>query len=397
MGAVVIEGPKASGKTETARRLAASEVRLDVDQNARRAAQLDPSLILEGDAPRLIDEWQIEPEIWNHVRRAVDDSQHPGRFILTGSAVPADDATRHTGAARFVRMRMRPMALFESGHSTAAISLAALMEGEAPRSPDPGLRVEDLAELITRGGWPSLVDRDASDARIVVRAYVDEIRRSDIQRASGTEHDPERVLRLMRSLARNVASYAPTATLARDLEGPGPSVHEQTAHEYLSALEQLMIVEDQPAWAPHLRSRSRIRNAPKRHFVDPSLAVAALRATPDGLLSDLNFMGFLFESLVTRDLRVYAQALGGRVLQYRDNTGLEVDAIVESDDAWGAFEIKLGTRRVDEAARTLLRFADRVDTSRCGEPSVLGVVVGSGLGYRRDDGVSVIPIGALGP
>lgn len=397
MGTVVVEGPKASGKTETARRVAASEVRLDVDRNAREAVDVDPSLVLEGDVPRLIDEWQIKPEIWNHVRRAVDDRQLPGQFILTGSAVPMDDDTRHTGAARMVRMRMRPMSLFESGHSTGHVSLSKLLDGEPPRTPDPGLSVRDLADLVTKGGWPALVDHDVPDAIIAVRAYVDEIRRADLQRAAKTNHDPERVLQLMRSLARNVATYAPIATLARDLGARGSAIHEQTAHEYMSALDRLMIVEEQPAWAPHLRSRSRIRNAPKRHFVDPSLAVAALRATPDGLLKDLNFMGFLHESMVTRDLRIYAQASDARVLQYRDNTGLEVDAIVEADGRWGAFEVKLGSGQVEEAARNLLTFAERVDTSKCGEPAVLGVIVGTGLGYRREDGVAVIPIGALGP
>ena len=397
MGAVVIEGPKASGKTETARQVAASEVRLDINRNAREAVDVDPSLVLEGDAPRLIDEWQIKPEIWNHVRRAIDDRQMSGQFILTGSAVPVDDKTRHTGAGRMVRMRMRPMSLFESGHSTGRISLSALLDGDPPRTPDPGLSVRDLANLITTGGWPALVGRDVPDALITVRAYVDEIRRVDIQRASKVDHDPERVLQLMRSLARNVGTYASVATMARDMGGDGPAIHEQTAHEYMSALGRLMIVEDQPAWAPHLRSRSRVRSAPKRHFVDPSLAVAALRATPDGLLRDLNFMGFLHESMATRDLRVYAQAFDARVLQYRDNTGLEVDAIVETDDCWGAFEVKLGSGQVEDAAQNLLTFAERVDISKCGEPAVLGVIVGTGLGYKRKDGVAIIPIGALGP
>lgn len=398
MGAVVIEGPKATGKTETARQVAASEVRLDVDRNAQEAIDVDPTLVLEGDAPRLIDEWQVRPVIWNHIRRAVDDSRATGRFILTGSAVPVDDETRHTGAARMVRMRMRPMSLYESGHSTGRISLSDLLNGEPPRSPDPGLTIVDLIERITIGGWPALVDRDVQDAMAANRAYVDETRRTDVQRASKVDHDPDRVFHLMRSLARNVASHVPVATLARDIEGRGPPMDENTAHAYLYALNRLMVVEDQPAWAPHLRSRSRIRSAPRRHFVDPSLAVAALRATPERLRQDLNFTGFLYESMAVRDLRVYAQALDAQVLQYRDNTDLEVDAIVEAGDGrWGAFEIKLGAGRVDEGADSLLRFAERVDTSKCGEPAVLGVIVGSGLGYKRRDGVSVIPIGALAP
>lgn len=398
MGAVVIEGPKAAGKTETARQVAASEVRLDVDRNAREAVDIDPSLVLEGDPPRLIDEWQIRPELWNHIRRAVDDSRLPGRFILTGSAVPVDDETRHTGAARMARMRMRPMSLYESGHSTGQVSLSSLLEGKPPRTPDPGLAVPELADLITTGGWPALAGRDVRDAVTVNRAYIDEIRRTDIQRAAGVAHEPDRVFQFIRSLARNVATYATLATLVRDIEQGGPPMDEDTGHAYMSALTRLMVVEDQPAWAPHLRSRSRVRSMPKRHFVDPSLAVAALRATPERLLNDLNFMGFLFESLVVRDLRVYAQALDAQVLQYRDNTGLEVDAIVETADGrWGAFEIKLGSGKLDEGAASLLKFAERVDTRRCGEPAVLGVIVGAGLGYLRKDGVAVIPIGALAP
>ena len=382
----------------SARQIAASEVRLDIDRNARDAVDIDPSLLLEGEAPRLIDEWQIKPAIWNHVRRAVDESRSSGRFILTGSAVPVDDETRHTGAGRIARMRLRPMSLFESGHSTGKISLADLLRGEAVRAQDPGLEVGDLAHLITIGGWPALVGRDIQDATIVVRAYVDEIRRTDVQRAAAVDHDPNRVLQVIRSLARNTATYASVSTITRDVGGGGPSLDENTAHAYISALNRLMVIEDQPAWAPHLRSRSRIRSAVKRHFVDPSLAVAALGATPDFLLRDLNFMGFLFESLVIRDLRIYAQAMDGRVLQYRDNTGLEVDAIVEvGNGRWGAFEIKLGTGKIDEGAQNLLKFSERVDTAKCGPPAALGVIVGTGLGYMRKDGVAVVPIGSLAP
>lgn len=398
MGAVLVEGPKACGKTETARQVAASELRLDVDRNAREAVAVDPSLVLAGATPRLIDEWQVEPAIWNHVRRAVDDRKATGQFVLTGSAVPADDQTRHTGAGRVARLRMRPMSLYEWGASTGAISLATLLEGEPARSADPGLTVPRLAELIAVGGWPGHLAMEVDQAMTAVRAYLDEIRRTDVQRV-GAAHDPGRVLRLIQSLARNVATHTSVATLARDTAGASsPAIDDNTAHAYLDALERLMVVEDQPAWAPHLRSRSRIRNAPKRHLVDPSLAVAALRATPDRLLGELELMGFLFESMVVRDLRVYGQATDAQVLQYRDNTGLEVDAIVEAADGrWAAFEIKLGTRRVDEAAEILLKFAERVDTSTCGEPRALGVIVGTGLGYVRPDGVHVIPIGALGP
>ena len=390
-GAVVIEGPKACGKTATARQAAASEVLLDVDANARRAVAIDPALVLAGAAPRLIDEWQTEPAIWNHVRRAVDDRARPGQFILTGSAVPADDVTRHTGAGRLTRLRLRPMSLFETGRSSGAVSLRALLAGAAPRSAESALSIKELAGQVCRGGWPGNLQRSVNQALQANRAYLDEIRRVDVGRVDETRRDPAKVGDLLRSFARNVATYAAASTMAADL-------NNHTADAYLTALERLMIVEDQPAWAPHLRSRSRLRGAPKRHFVDPSLAVAALRADPDRLLRDLAWFGFLFESLVVRDLRVYAQHRDAEVLQYRDNTGLEVDAIVQAaDGTWAAFEVKLGAGMIDAAAATLLRFAKRVDPARSRAPAALAVIVAGGYGYVRGDGIGVIPIGALGP
>lgn len=398
MGAVVIEGPKACGKTATARQVAASEVLFDVDANARRAITVDPSLVLEGPTPRLLDEWQLEPAIWNHIRRTIDDRSEPGQFILTGSAVPVDDLTRHTGAGRITRLRMRPMSLFETGQSTGAISLADLFEGDVSPSPDPELTVADLAREIAVGGWPGLRGRGVQDALLAVRDYLEEIARVDIGRVDERRHDPGRVLRLLASLARNIATHAAATTLAKDTGGSEASLKDDTVREYLGALERLMVVEDQPAWAPHLRSRHRLRVAPKRHFVDPSLAVAALRATPVRLLGDLKLLGFLFESLVVRDLRIYAQARDAQVSQYRDDGGLEVDAIVEAGDGrWVAFEVKLGQGQIDQAATNLKRFAGRVDSANSGRPALLGVIVASGYGYRREDGVAVIPIGALGP
>ena len=397
-GAVVIEGPKACGKTATARQLAASEVLLDVDEAARNAMAVEPALVLAGAVPRLIDEWQIEPAIWNHIRRAVDTRGAPGQFILTGSAVPADDITRHGGAGRLTRLRMRPMSLFETGHATGAISVKELLDGTSPRSPESGTTIAAIAERIAAGGWPGLLDRSPEKSMGALRDYMEEIRRADIQRVDQKHRDPDKVGSFLRSIARNVATYASIATLAADAGGSDGALKEDTAGEYLAALRRLMIVEDQPAWAPHLRSRSRTRSAPKRHFVDPSLAVAALRATPERLLKDLNLFGFLFESLVIRDLRIYAQAADAQVLQYRDNTGLEVDAVIEAADGrWAAFEIKLVPGQIDEAAASLLRFAERVDTAKCGKPSALSVIVGTGYGYVRPDGVAVVPIGALGP
>ena len=398
-GAVVIEGPRVCGKTTTARQTAASEVLMDADPGVRDTMAVDPRLLLSGPTPRLIDEWQTEPAIWNHVRRAVDDRPGLGHFILTGSAIPADDATRHTGAGRVSRLRLRPMSLFEMRRSTGQVSLRRLMSGE----PVPGGASEqplaDVADLICVGGWPGHLRRRSSEAAMLANEdYLGEICRVDISRAGGVERDPERVNRFMQSLARNTATLVSVATMVRDTQGSDDAFTEQTARSYMAALEQLMVVEQQPAWAPHLRSRSRLRTSRKRHFVDPSLATAALGAGPEYLLRDIPWFGCLFESMVVRDLRVYAQALRAKVYHYRDNTGLEVDAIVDAGPGrWAAFEIKLGTGRVEEAARTLLRFAERVDTDRCGSPVALAIITATGYGYQRPDGVSVIPVGMLGP
>ncbi len=397
-GAVVIEGPRACGKTETARQIAASEVLLDVDTDARVLAGIAPSQVLDGATPRLIDEWQLEPSIWNHVRRTIDDRNAPGQFILTGSAVPADDITRHTGAGRLTRLRMRPLSLFETGYASGAISMKALLEGVVPNAPEARISIASLAELICQGGWPGHLNRSAKQVLRANRDYLNEVCRMDISRVSGKSRDPIKVEKLLHSLARNVATPVTMSTLTKDVRGGDAIMKTDTAAEYLEALEQLMIVENQLAWAPHLRSRSIARIRPVRHFADPSLAAAALRASPDRLRQDAKTLGFLFESLVIRDLRVYAQAADAEVYHYRDKDGLEADAIVQAmDGRWAAFEIKLGGKRVDEGARNLLKLAQRVDQELCGAPSMLAVIVPSGYGYLRPDGVGIIPIGALGP
>jgi len=397
MEAVVIEGPKACGKTETARQIAASEVLLDIDTNARQAVAIDPKLVLNGEVPRLIDEWQLEPSIWNHIRRIVDDRGLPGQFVLTGSAVPADNITRHTGAGRLTRLRLRPMTLFETGHANGDALICGFLSGTFQSCRDPGLEVADIAERVAIGGWPAHQRLTTEQSIVAVRDYLEEIVRADISRVDQRRRDPAKVIRVVQSLARNIATPVALRVLAVDAGGADGSLQDETVRGYLNALARLMIIEDQPPWAPHLRSKSILRNAPKRHFVDPSLAVAALRSTPERLLKDLNFFGFLFESMVIRDLRVYAQAGDARVLHYRDNTGLEVDAIVESGDGrWAAYEIKLGTGHIDAATASLLKFAERVDTGKCGSPALLGVIVGTGYGYMRKDGVAVIPVGALG-
>jgi predicted AAA+ superfamily ATPase len=347
----------------------------------------------------LIDEWQLVPAVWNHVRREVDAHPgQPGQFILTGSAVPRDDVTRHSGGLRFTRLRMRPMSLAESGHSTGDISFAALLAGEDPHARDPGLGITDLAERIAVGGWPGLLGRTSDQALVALRGYLDETRRVDLSQVDGVRRDPENVARVLRSLARHVATAASARSIAADVGGADGPMDHHTVLDYLVALTRLFVVEDLPAWSPALRSRAILRTAVTRHFVDPSLAVAALDATPARLVRDVETLGLLFESLVVRDLRIHAQALDATVLHYRDSSGLEADAIVQRrDGSWAAFEVKLGQAAVDEAAAHLLRLADKVDRVRHGPPAVLAVITGWGYGYRRPDGVAVVPIGALAP
>ena len=398
-GCVVVEGVRGCGKTTTAREFAASEVQLDVDEDARRLAAADPAEVLKGPVPRLIDEWQLEPRIWNHVRRTVDDRRAVAQFILTGSAIPADDATRHTGMRRIVRLRLRPMSLHESGRSSGAISLRRLLAGEAASAGDHTIPVGEVAELICRGGWPESVDWPLARALRANRSQVDDVARADIRTVDGVRRDPQRVRLLLRSLARNVGTAVATSKLIADVGArDNGSMKPHTAADYLDALERIMIVENQPAWATHLRSRAVLRKRPVRHFVDPSLAAAALGADPARLVRDFRFLGLLFESMVVRDLRVYAQAADAEVFHYRENGRLEVDAVVQARDGrWAAFEVKLGPRAVEEGARNLLKLRERVDPDVMGPPWALGVIVAGGYGYERSDGVVVIPIGALGP
>ncbi|MEO5704177.1 MAG: DUF4143 domain-containing protein [Candidatus Limnocylindrales bacterium] len=394
IGAVVIEGPKAVGKTETGRRSSRSEIRLDAEV-ARQTFAADPGLVLEGDTPRLIDEWQVEPAIWNYVRHAVDDRQLTGQFILTGSAVPRSDPVRHSGAGRFIRLRMRPMTLAETGHSSGMVSLASLLRGERPSAADPGLTVTDLAERIVIGGWPGHLRLSAAQSLRAMRSYVDDVCQIDVQRLDGVRRDPKGVGRLIASIARNEATTASIAALTADANGSDGSYLPETIATYLEALERLMITEDLSPWAPRLRSRARLRATPVRHLSDPSIAAAAVNVDPAGLLRDIQWMGYLFECLVVRDLRVHAQPLGGRLFHYRDSNGLEADAIIELPDRrWAAFEIKLGSSPavVNRAAANLLKLKDLVATA---EPVVLGVITGTGYSFIRPDGVVQVAVGAL--
>jgi len=397
VGAVVIEGPRACGKTVTASQVAKTVVRLDEDQAARSLVELAPQRLFENPTPILFDEWQVVPALWNYVRRQVDDREGKGLFVLTGSATPQVDARRHSGAGRFGVISMRPMSLRESGYSTGDVSLSALLDGETQTGDGMHLDIIELVRRIVVGGWPELVDADEEAARDWLSGYLSQIAEVDIQRL-GARRDPRNIRRLLASLGRSVGQATRGAELAKDVGGADGPIAPDTLNAYLSALGRLHLIDDSESWLPHMRSRTRLRTTAVRYFVDPSLGPAALNCGSAELLADPNALGFHFEALVLRDLRIYAQPLRGVVESWRDSNGNDVDAIVSvRDNKWGAFEVKLGLGAVDEAAASLLRFAARVDTGKHGEPAFLGVITGTGYAGRRRDGVHVVPIGALGP
>ncbi len=394
---VLVEGVKGCGKTWTGLRHAHSQVLLADSPAAREGATVVPRHVLEGPRPRLVDEWQLVPSIWDVARHVVDEGRDTGCFILTGSARPPDDITRHSGAGRVRRVRMRPMSLVESGESSGAVSLAALLDGGPCDAPASQATIPDMAEIVCRGGWPRNLGRSAAAAQELLEGYLDEMARVDLPAASGTRHNPGRVRRLVASLARNTSSTASLSTLARDVAGDPPLSWSATAN-YLDALERVFLVEDLPAWSARLRSRATLQQSPKRHFADPSLAAAVLGATPSRLLDDLKTLGLLFESLVVRDLRVYAAASKAEVYHCRTSYGDEIDAVVERrNGTWLAVEVKLGTARVDEAARSLLKACAAIDAGERGDPVKKLVITATGYAYQRDDGVSVVPITSLGP
>lgn len=391
-GAVLIQGPRACGKTETALQFAASEIHLDRDPASQQVAAVDPGLLLQGEVPRLLDEWQLVPALWNAVRGEVDSRKVPGQFILTGSTAPATDADRHTGAGRFARLRMRTMTHYELGWSTGEVSLASLLEGKAPRAVDPGVNFSLLTERIVLGGWPGFEGLPAEAVSANLADYLDTVATTDLEAADGVSRDPLRVRRLISALARSTASEVSLATLARD----ETSLAVDTVRNYLAALERIFVTEDQPAWSVHLRSSATLRKEPKRHFVDPSLAAAALNAGASALQGNPAFTGQLFESLAVQHLRVFSQVMRGIVVHARDSAGREVDAIIQMPGGeWAAFEVKLGVAPevIDAAASNLQRFAAQVKDP----PMSLTVLTSAGPSYRRPDGVNVVAFGALAP
>ena len=403
-GAVCIEGPKYCGKTWTARSLCNSEIcLLDTEgsfQN-RELAKLSPHQTLQGAHPRLIDEWQEVPSLWDAVRNAVDRSAKQDTFILTGSAVPRKAKPQHSGVGRIEKVRMRPMTLFEAGKSSGSVSLQALFKGSDPDGKPLPVALEDLCDFAVRGGWPAVQDTELRRAARLARSYVRQISEDDLSRADDIARDPQKIGRLLHSLARNAEQASATKTMIRDMTSDATSeaLSKETVDDYLQALRRIFVIEEIPGWSPNLRSSIRINKRPKYHFVDPSLPAAILGATPHKLLDDLNAFGFLFECLCLRDLLVYAEASEAQVRYYRDNTGLEVDAIIESyDGTWAAVEIKLGHNQADQAAANLLRLKGKMEAAGTEPPAFLAVVEGLGqYAYAREDGVFVLPITCLAP
>lgn len=402
-GAILIEGPKWCGKTTTAEQFAKSILYMskpeDVQSNLMMA-EIDPSKLLKGATPRLIDEWQIAPKLWDAVRFEVDHRDNMGHFILTGSAVPPkNDEIFHTGTGRFAWIKMRPMSLFESLESTGEVSLRELFNQPSQLNGENKLDIDDLAFLICRGGWPGAIDMDKDIALDQAFDYYTAIVNTDISRADNVKRDPERTKRLMRSYARNQGAQTAYTVIRDDIvANDSESLTEDTVYAYTNALRKIFVIEDMPAWNPNLRSKTAIRTSDTRYFIDPSIATASLGLGPEELIKDLNTMGLFFETMCVRDLRVYAESIDGQVYHYRDKSGLECDTVIHlRNGSFGLIEIKLGgDKLIEEGAETLKAFRDKIDTTKMKTPSFLMVVTGTGrYAYRREDGVYVVPIGCL--
>ncbi|MGP1455810.1 MAG: ATP-binding protein [Treponema sp.] len=402
-GAVVIEGPKWCGKTTTAMQVAGSVLRMD-EPGKREAniqmAEIDPGRLLKGNTPRLIDEWQIAPKLWDATRYEVDTRGKEGQFILTGSAVPVESGEiMHSGTGRFTWLLMRPMSLYESGDSTGAVSLQNLFEPPDSIEGMNNFDIDRLAFLICRGGWPHAVGMKEKASLLQAEDYYEAVIKSDINRADGVSKNPERVKRLMKSFARNQGTQIANTMLKDDIiANDTTSLNEDTIASYIDALKKIYVVEDMPAWNPNLRSKTSIRTSDTRYYVDPSIAVASLGVGPKDLTNDLNTMGLLFETLCVRYLRVYAESIGGAVLHYRDKSGLECDTVIHlKNGRYGLAEIKLGGQKlIEEGAANLKSLAHKIDTSKMPSPSFLMIIIGIGeFAYRRADGIFIVPIGCL--
>ena len=397
-GALLIRGMKACGKTQSAKQLVTSMISFDRDEQVPLLMETAPERLLLGDTPRLIDEWQEYPKIWNFVRHEVDKRNKTAQFILTGSSNPEERVKMHSGAGRFTVLDMRTMSWQEMGHSTGEISLGKLLNGINQQTIDTPTDLEFIVERVIKGGFPGLLNKTLAQAMEINRAYVDLLAEVDMSRVSDVKRNPEKVHSLLRALARNVSTTVDITVLEKDVKlNENTDISRPTIYDYLEALNRLMLIEDQPAWNTHLRSSASLRKSAKRHFSDVALAVAALGIGKEALINDLKLTGFLFESLVVHDLRVYAQANDAKVYHYYDSTGLEVDAIVQKySGEYCAFEIKLGIGQIDDAANKLLKFASILEDSSSTKLQSLNVITGTGISYVRNDGVNVIALSSLG-
>ena len=402
-GAILIEGPKWCGKTTTAEQLAKSVIYVDEPEKQKQYLELvevNPRKLLEGKTPRLIDEWQLIPKIWDSIRFEVDHRENNGHFILTGSAVPTTfDKFNHTGTGRFSWVLMRPMSLWESGESNGSVSLKNLFEQSDEVFGENKLKLEDIAFLVCRGGWPKAIDLEKDIALEQSYDYLDAVVRLDISRVDGISRNTERARKIMRSLARNQGTQISFETLSQDVfVSDYNSVNPDTINSYINALKKIFVIEDMPAWNPNLRSKTAIRTSDTRYFIDPSIATASLGIGPNDLMDDLNTFGFMFETMCVRDLRVFAEALGGSVFHYRDKNNLECDAVVHlRNGKYGLVEIKIGGEKlIEEGVVNLKKLSDKIDTEKMKAPSFLMVLTAVGdYAYKRKDGVYVVPIGCL--
>ena len=397
-GALLIKGPKSCGKTETAKQFAKSTLHVDQDEQVPIVMSINPKILLEGETPRLIDEWQEQPKLWNYVRHEVDNRKKKAQFILTGSANPEQEIKLHSGAGRFTIVEMQTMTWQEMGYSSGEVSLNALLQGETIAYSDNSLSVELIVERMIKGGWPALLNTTLNEAIILNRSYVDLLAEVDMSRVSKVKRDPRKVRSLLRSIARNIATIVDNTTLEKDIKAlENTDLSRPTIIDYLDALSQLMIFEEQPAFNTHIRSSGSLRKSPKRHFCDVSLAIAALKLDKKRLMSDLKYCGFLFESLVYHELKIYAKANDAEIFHYRDSSGLEIDAIIQQNDgAWAAFEVKLGIGMLDEAANKLLKFNQLIDEKKYVKPASLNILSGTGMSFTRPDGINVISLASLG-
>ncbi len=400
-GAILLNGPKWCGKTTTAKQKAKSILYMqDPDQQDAflQLADAQPSALLQGDHPRLIDEWQMAPQLWDAIRHDVDQKGEEGLYILTGSTSVDEDKIQHSGAGRISRLKMYTLSLFETHHSNGRISLGSLFDQKAVDPAQCDLKLKDYAALIIRGGWPNSLGKSDEVARRQVAGYCDTIIRSDISTVDGVSRNEERARTILASYARHLSTQATDSTILKDIAPNHISTHINTLASYLNALRRLFVIDEVLPWSPKLRSKTTIRRSNTRHFTDPAIAAYFLGASVHDLMYDFNTFGLLFESLVIRDLRIYAQSLGGRIYHYRDKTGLEADAVIKlSDGRWAAIEVKLSSRMIDDAAENLLALAEKVDVESMKSPSFLMILTATPYAYCREDGVYVVPLGCLRP